>query len=248
MGTEGASSYVIGTGQAYSTLDSIRAVKRMSELTLSDHTAIWGHSQGGHAALWTGILANAYAPELTIDGVAALSPATDLPAMSQSVQGQLGGALGSAFVMTAYSETYSDVSFDQYIRPGARVEVREAAKRCLSDPALLMSIITSLPATQSIFSADPTTGALGKRLAENTPTGHITAPLLVAQGTGDEVIAFPITEDWVAKRCAAGQPLEFVSYPGLSHMGVLQPDSGLPDKLIAWTADRFDEKPDQPTC
>ncbi|HWL43656.1 MAG TPA: lipase family protein [Ilumatobacter sp.] len=248
MGTVGASSYLIGTGQAYSTLDSIRAAKQMPELSLSDDTAIWGHSQGGHAALWTGILADTYAPEIMIDGVAALSPATDLPAMSKAVQGQLGGALGSAYVITAYSETYDDVHFDDYVRPGASVEVREASKRCLSDPALLMSIITSLPATQSVFSADPTTGAAGRRLVENTPSALITAPLLVAQGTGDEVIPFSITEDWVAQRCAAGQHLEFVPYPDLTHMGVLQPDSGLPDKLISWTADRFAGEPPGPTC
>jgi uncharacterized membrane protein HdeD (DUF308 family)/alpha-beta hydrolase superfamily lysophospholipase len=248
MGTEGASPYLIGTGQTYSTLDSIRAAKQMTELSLSEDMAIWGHSQGGHAALWTGILADTYAPELTIDGVAALSPATDLPAMAEAVQGQLGGALGSAYVISAYSSTYSDVHFDDYVRPGARTQVREASTRCLSDPALLLSIITSLPVTQSVFAADPTTGAAGKHLAENTPTDLISIPLLVAHGTGDEVIPLSITENWVTNQCAAGQHLEFVSYPNLTHMGVLQPDSGLPDKLIAWTADRFAGAPPEPTC
>jgi len=32
----------------------------------SDDTVVWGHSQGGHAALWTGILAPTYAPEIAI--------------------------------------------------------------------------------------------------------------------------------------------------------------------------------------
>lgn len=248
MGTEGVSPYVIGTGQAYSALDSIRAAHQMTELDVSPHTVVWGHSQGGHAALWTGILAASYAPDLNIDGVAALSPATNLPAMTEAVQGQLGGSLGSAFMISAYSNTYDDVDIDHYVRAGARVQVREAATRCLSDPALLASIITSLPATQSVFAVNPTSGPAGARLAENTPTEHIAAPLLVAQGTGDEVIPFSITNDWVAQRCAAGQHLEFVSYPDLTHMGVLQPDSPLPAKLITWTADRFAGQPAEPTC
>ena len=168
--------------------------------------------------------------------------------MSEGVQGQLGGALGLAYLISACSSTYSDVHFDNYVRPGARTQAREASKRCLSDPALLLSIITSLPATQSVFAADPTTGAVGERLAENTPTDLISISLLVAHGTGDEVIPFSITEDWVTKQCAAGQHLEFVSYPNLTHMGVLQPDSGLPDRLIAWTADRFAGTPPEPTC
>lgn len=248
MGTEGVSPYLIGPGQARSALDSIRAAHQMAELDLSDDAVVWGHSQGGHAALWTGILADSYAPELTIEGVAALSPATDLLAMATAIQGELGGALASAYVLTAYSGTYADVDFDDYVRPGARVEVREAAKRCLVDPALLVSIITALPASQSVFAADPTTGAAGARLTDNIPTGAITAPLLVAHGTGDEVIPFQLTEDWVAARCAAGQQLEFVSLPDRTHMGVFEPESGLPDKLITWTGERFVGAPDTPTC
>lgn len=242
IGTEGVSSYLVGTGQARSTLDSIRAAHQLTELDLSDNTMVWGHSQGGHAALWTGILADDYAPELTIDGVVALSPATNISAMAEAVQGQLGGALGSAYVISAYSDTYDDVSFDDYVRPGARVEVREAAKRCLTDPALLLSIITSLPATQSVFSVDPTTGPLGERLAE------ITSPLLVVQGTGDEVIPFSITEAWVAERCAAGHHLEFIGLPDRTHMGIFEPDSGLTEKLISWTGDRFTGAPTTPAC
>lgn len=56
-----------------------------------------------------------------------------------------------------------------------------AAKRRLTDPALLMSIITSSPATQSVFVVDPTTGPAGARLAKNIPTGEITVWLLIAR-------------------------------------------------------------------
>ena len=40
--------------------------------------AVWGHSQGAHAALWTGEIAAGYAPELQLKGVAAAAPPTNL--------------------------------------------------------------------------------------------------------------------------------------------------------------------------
>jgi hypothetical protein len=52
MGTQGVAPYLIGTGEAYSSLDAVRAAHHLSALSLTDQTVVWGHSQGGHAALW----------------------------------------------------------------------------------------------------------------------------------------------------------------------------------------------------
>jgi hypothetical protein len=57
LGTAGPHPYLIGQGEGRSALDSIRAVHQLKTLNLSDTTVVWGHSQGGHAALWTGGLA-----------------------------------------------------------------------------------------------------------------------------------------------------------------------------------------------
>jgi hypothetical protein len=35
---------------------------------------VWGHSQGAHAALFTGLIAKSYPPELDLLGVAAAAP------------------------------------------------------------------------------------------------------------------------------------------------------------------------------
>ncbi|MDR2538646.1 MAG: lipase family protein, partial [Bifidobacteriaceae bacterium] len=79
MGTNGLNPYLIGQDEAKAVLDSIRAAGQISELTLTNHNTIMGHSQGGGAALWTGILAPKYAPELNIAGVIAAAPASNIP-------------------------------------------------------------------------------------------------------------------------------------------------------------------------
>lgn len=62
LGTAGPHPYLIGQGEARSLLDSVRAARQMPGLSLEPETVIWGHSQGGHAALWAGTLAPTYAP------------------------------------------------------------------------------------------------------------------------------------------------------------------------------------------
>src|SRR5436190_1358230 len=59
----GPHPYLIGEGEARAALDSVRAARQMPELTLDKRMVIWGYSQGGHAALWTGILGPRYAPD-----------------------------------------------------------------------------------------------------------------------------------------------------------------------------------------
>jgi hypothetical protein len=52
-----------------------------------------------------------------------------------------------------------------------------------------------------------------------------------------------------AQQCAAGYKLDFRTYSGLSHMGVLDgATSALPKQLAAWTADRFAGRPAPNTC
>lgn len=188
-------------------------------------------------------------PQLKIDGVAALSPATDLITLAERVQTAAAGTVVTGYMLTSFANTYTDVHFDDYVRPGARVQVRKAAQRCLTDPGLAASVIAG-SGGQSIFGTSLASGPLGKRLRENTPTAAVEgAPLLVAQGTGDEVIDIAITKKWVREQCAAGYKLDFRTYPGLSHMGVLDgTTSALPKQLAAWTADRFAGKPATNTC
>src|SRR5262249_23545287 len=89
----GPHPYLIGEGEARATLDSVRAGGQMSELSLDKRMVVWGYSQGGHAALWTGIIGPRYAPELEIVGIVAIAPAAnikDILAMSVEVEKMFG--------------------------------------------------------------------------------------------------------------------------------------------------------------
>ncbi|MBC9944092.1 DUF308 domain-containing protein [Leucobacter sp. cx-328] len=248
LGTQGTHGYLVGEPAGRNVLDAVRAAQQLEAADLGTQTAIWGHSQGGHAALWAGGVASRYAPELDIVGVAALAPASDLPALLSGLTQTRVGSVFGAFMITAYADTYDDVTLGAYVRPGARILVDEYAQRCLTDPGTLASIATALLADGTVWRGDPVHGPLLERAAENTPTKLIDAPVFIGQGGGDTLVLPAVQAQFVADRCAAGQAIEYRTYPGLDHMGVVGDDSALPGDLIAWTADRFTGAEFAPTC
>ncbi|MFI2567570.1 lipase family protein [Cellulosimicrobium funkei] len=248
LGTPGPHPYLVGQGEARSVLDAVRAARALGDATLGEQTVVWGHSQGGHAALWTGAVAPVYAPDVPLAGVAALAPASDLTAMVSHLENVPGGSVFASYVVAAYDAAYPDADAIEAVRPGARLVVHEMASRCLSEPGALVSVAEALSMDQPLWTTDPTDGALGERLAENVPTGAVEAPLLVAQGASDPLV-LPSTQDaYVGERCAAGQPVDYRTYEGRDHVGLVQADSPLAPDLVRWTEARLAGEPPTPTC
>lgn len=250
LGTSGPHPYLIGSDSAHAVLDAARAARQLPDADLGDLNIVWGHSQGGGAALWTGALAAQYAPDLTISGVAALAPASNLAGLVESLGDVTGGSVFASFVIAAYSAVYGDVSFGDYIRPGARVTVRQMAERCLAPPGVFASVLTLLALARDpqILSTDPSNGSLGARLRENTPPATITAPLLIGQGVDDSIVLAQMQDEYVASLCAAGQPVDYRRFAGLDHLPLVDAESALVPELLAWTRDRLAGEPALEQC
>jgi pimeloyl-ACP methyl ester carboxylesterase len=226
----------------------VRATPPLTEVSTSDRTVVWGHSQGGGAALWAGGIAPAYAPDVPLAGVAALAPAGDLPALVGNLDAVPGGSIFASFVVAGYASTYPDADVEAYVRPEAQVFVREIAGRCLAEPEVLLSVGSSLAFDGSIFARNPAEGAFGRRLAENVPTLPVAAPLLIAQGQADALVVPERQAAYARRLCAAGQKLEYRSYAGRDHVGIVAPDSPLVPDLVRWTEERFAGVPATSTC
>jgi len=250
LGTEGPHPYLIGADSAHAALDAVRAARELAGADLGDRTVIWGHSQGGGAALWTGALAGTYAPDLAIDGVAALAPASNLPALIEHLPEVSGGSVFASFAFAAYAATYPDVTWREYIRPGAEATVRAMSGRCLSGPGMLVSVlqVLALRNDPEVFATDPGSGPLGARLRQNIPPATITAPLLLAQGGADSLVDRAAQDAFVDGLCAAGQQVDYRVYAGRDHVPLVEPDSPLVTDLLAWTRDRLDGGPVAPGC
>ncbi|SHN33888.1 lipase family protein [Rhizobacter sp. OV335] len=248
LGAAGIHPYLVGTGQARSALDAVRAARQMVGVALSDRTVVWGHSQGGNAALWAGMLAPRYAPDVPLAGIAALAPGSDLPALVAAVQHTPVGRITSAYLLQAYSDTYGDVKFDDYARGWPALMARDIASRCLAGGRAWFTAVEAAAVGGSIFSAPPTSGPLGQRLAENTPVGPWTQPVLIAQGLDDDLVPPAVQSRFVATRCQAGRAIDHRRYAGRDHASLVAADSPLTKDLLMWTQSRFSHQAPHPGC
>lgn len=250
LGTRGPHAYLVGQDAARAALDAVRAARQLPDARLSDQTVAWGHSQGGGAALWTGALASSYAPDVPLAGVAALAPASNLPGLVAGLPTVTGGSIFASFVMSGFAAAYPDVTYREYLRPGAQTAVRAMAERCLSEPGTAVSVLVMLGMSRDpvILAKDPATGPLGARLAENVPPPSITAPLLVAQGGADSLVVRPAQDGFVRSLCAAGRQVDYRVYAGLDHVPLVEADSPLVPDLVSWTKARLAGEPVAPGC
>ncbi len=241
LGTEGPHPYLIGPPSAHASLDAVRAARELDDADLGARTVIWGHSQGGGAALWAGALARDYAPDVWVQGVAALAPASDPAALVQNISDVTGGSIFASYAFASFSQIYPEVDYRGYVRPGAETALRQMSERCLSDPAIIVSVAASLGMSTDpgLFSRSPGSGELGRYLRANTAPLHSTAPVLIGHGGSDSIISVGAQTAFVERMCAAGQDVDFRIYDGYEHAGVVERPSPLLDDLVSWTSDRF---------
>jgi pimeloyl-ACP methyl ester carboxylesterase len=243
----GPHPFLIGEGEARAVLDSVRAARQMSGLKLDKSVVVWGYSQGGHAALWTGVIGPRYAPDLEILGVAAIAPAANIKnilAMNVEIDKRFG-----AYLALAYSRFYPDITFEQAIRSEALDAARQIVDLCDSVPPEDSERLEALVATfDGPALATSSNKALQARLQQNTPDGLIKAPVVILQGLSDNVVPPSATDAYVQERCSADQRLEYWTFAGRDHFTIAQPGAPLEELLIRWTTARFANEPPANGC
>lgn len=239
----GAGPYLIGHSEGQAVLDSLRAAQQLPSLRLGSRAVIWGHSQGGHAALWAGSLAPTYAPDLQVLGVAAIAPASDLPALVEANKHTVVGRILSAYILQAYRRAYDDVA----VSSEPSWMERELASRCLVGKAALLSVGESLLAGAALDPALEQPALVG-RLGENTPLLSQSAPVMIAQGAGDELVRPALQARFVERICRPGQSVDYRVFPGADHLSIVAASSPLLPVLLHWTEQRFVGEPASAHC
>ena len=242
QGTSGRFPYLVGQGEGRATLDGIRAAQQLEAAHASNHAWVWGHSQGGHATLWAGEIADEYAPEIEILGVAALSAAADPLAMATKITGAGAGPLAAvviAFVVLPYLEEYDEVTLAATVHPAGQGIARAFADRCVTAGPTLVSVLAAaaIGAQDGLYRLNLAEGPVHEVLRSNIASGKVPAPLFLGQGDADEVVPITIQRALNTRVCEMGRPVETHEYPGRTHMGVIAAGAPLIDDLYAW-ADR----------
>lgn len=217
MGTPGPDSYLVGDTAGRNVLDAARAARQLLRSDASDRVVLWGHSQGGQAALFAAQLAPVYAPELRVLATAVAAPATDLASLLQADIGDISGVSIGSYAFDAYSSVYGH-PLTSILSPAAIAALPAMNELCLlSQNAALHAI--AKPLIGKFLIADPeTTQPWAGLLAANTPGAvRIASPLFVAQGEADQLVRPASTDAFVDHVRANGTAVTYDRIPGATH-------------------------------
>ncbi len=249
LGTAGPNGYLVGRAEALDVIDSVRALDQVPGAQASRRWTVMGHSQGGHAALWTGAVAPIELPERPLIGIAAGAPAANLSAI---VDLQWDTGIGwdvGAYINESWPVIYPDAGIESAVSWLGQRYSTPVADACLGEglpvPPVLGAIaaVVGFPFFNENPNSDPQLAAIA--VAQTPKPLPSSLPVLIAQGTADTIVP-PQTNaatqvDW----CAAGSDLTMNWLGGVGHVaaGPIIGSLGIP-----WLRALYDGAKPQPHC
>jgi Secretory lipase len=234
-GTPGLLPYIAGDSAARNTIDIVRAAQDLPGAHASADYVVWGHSEGGHTAMFTDKIGPTYAPELHMKGVVAGAPPSQFKYIYDFLQTspfRYYLIMAAGGLNTAYGDT--EAPLDQVLTPKGVALIPKLDTSCNVNATLGPLDVKTLT------KGNPFSIPLWKKVLEKSDPQSFTAkspvPLLIIQGGNDEQIPVASTKLLADHLCGLHQVLQRWVYPGQTHAGVIGPSAG---DMTHWIADRF---------
>ncbi|WP_245547568.1 lipase family protein [Nocardia brevicatena] len=224
-------------------LDGIRAARSFSPAGIDAASPIgaWGYSSGAFATLWAAQLRQEYAPDVGFVGVSAGGVPTDIPAMAQRADGDVGAIL----ILLGLARNEPDSRLADLLNDQGRSALRTAdTSACGADLAQKYPDIhiDDLAAVPNLL-ANPAfrDAAIPNELGGTVPD----TPLYLYHSVSDEKIPVAGYTALVDTYCANGATLTATHslFPG--HIGAA---AGEALGSMSFLADRFAGTPQNPGC
>jgi pimeloyl-ACP methyl ester carboxylesterase len=230
--------YLVGAASGHNLLDAARAA---SVVDGGDDVVILGLSQGGHAALFARTLAEDYAPELDVHGVAAAAPVTNVASflLPGFTDPRLFPFLAEAAL--SWSEVYEEPDLDDVFvvddAEGARLARDEACTDDLAPTRPLDQIIRDEPEDVDHWQTAVT--------VNSTVAGAPGIPVLLTHGDADPLVPIAGTLAYRDELCTSGEAVRLLRDPAWVHVSAwVEP---LPD-ILTWIGGRFAGTPAPDDC
>jgi Ca2+-binding EF-hand superfamily protein len=191
-----------------------------------------GFSQGAHAALFVGLVASRYAPELDFRGTVALAPLVHLPLLIGILTGDGGRPVSVVvpFLLAGLRASHPDFDARPFLtRAGGRL-VDVAAKATLVDMFRAINQQTNDAAGVTDIRARP--GIDPVLHACRVPVTRMDRPVYVTAGDSDEIVPVEVVERFVADLRDTGTVVRFDRHGGAAHADVLAAGH---DSVITWS-------------
>ena len=248
LGSGAVHPFLDGESEGRAVLDSVRAAIALPGSLASREYALWGHSQGGQAALFAANISAKYAPDLQLKGVATAAPATDLATLLRDDIGTVDGDNLTALTLWSWARIYN-AAYDHVVKPEAMPAISVVAHSCWdvlidsnAEKAADKVLVSSFLSVPDITKVEP-----WRTLAQrNTPRPlprHV--PAFFAQGDADVIVRPSVTYRYVESMCRRGSRVTLKVLPKITHDWIAIESAAT---AVAWIADRFEGKAAPSTC
>ncbi len=216
LGTPGRHPYIVGQSEGRGVLDIVKASRQLPGEALSSRFAVWGHSQGGHAALFAGQLAPTWAPELKLVGVVAGAPPSQLLDVSTALA--TSASRGFLFMVAAgLNAADPALKLTDVLTPKAEALLPVVDTGCNAE---VFRTFSADPLSTLLTPGGLSTGPWAAAVAANEPGRvRIAAPVLIVHGDRDEVIPVATSAKLLSTMCAVKTRVQRKVYPGQDHSG-----------------------------
>ncbi|MEV0948154.1 lipase family protein [Rhodococcus sp. NPDC049939] len=241
-------AYSAGRMAGHAVLDSIRGMKNLPELGLSESPVVaTGYSGGAIATGWAAQLQPSYAPDVELAGVAAGGVPADFALLRKTMNGQLGSGLYLAAILGLAREYPEMLTLANPL--GVLLATSPLKDQC--NLALDFAGLAMLPVELLASQPDPFDTPTGRAVVAENRMGALTpeAPVLLYQGSakvflGDEFIpeegVITLQREW----CAGGADVTYAPQIG-EHLTAGW--FALP-QVTQWIDDRLAGVPVTPGC
>ena len=242
LGTPGVHTYLVGQSEGRAVLDSIRATRQLLELPETTKAVVWGHSQGGGAALWAAELAPTYAPDTNVLGAVAGAPAAQLATFGAS----LGESTSFGFQVMAiagFHAAYPELPLDAVVTPDGAAAVEAAGNQCTEET--FAAVAGQDPGRYFQPGAASATAWLDALAANDPGHGTTNVPIFVYHGDADDIVPVEVSEVVAESYCSNGVTVSRKVYPGADHTNVIIAALG---DINAYVDARLAGQPAASTC
>lgn len=243
LGTPGLHPYLDGATEGSSVVDIVEAAAQLPGVVLSGDYAVWGHSQGGHAAVFARELAASRSPQRRLVGTVAIAPPAllrDSLTAILTLQPKGFAALTLAGIASRHPDArLSDIlvpeaisAIDQTIEKGCKLHV---------DQALMLF------GASNVVVAPPNAVEPWRTLLDRSEPGMTagTGPLLLVHSVDDRTVPEVMSAVVKDRTCGRGEPtLRWLNASG-GHSGVV---GDTYPATRQWVLDRFAGLPAPTSC
>jgi predicted esterase len=230
LATPGPHPYFNGEAVADDVIDIVRAARNLND-RIGRTWLVAGFSQGGHAALYTGLMASRYAPELDFRGTIALAPPVHMPRLVRilAAAGDRPVSLLLPFLLAGVRVAHPLVDARVFLTDTGRELVDFAARATLVDMHRAVLGLTNDDAGFTDVHRRP--GIAPVLDACRVPVTRMDRPVYLTAGAADEIVPAEVVAAFATDLRRVGTDVRFDRHEGATHADILT--AGL-DDIIAW--------------